>query len=283
MDPSDTLSSSADFPVLPVIRPTQLPPFPVGTRRVSPVARCVLVVVPSLTTPPERPAASIGLRQAVLPSPSRLRARPPGLLTYGATSRSLSLRPDNSHSPEVRLSRGFRPSVSLRPALQLRGFRFLPRQDCLLLNTPAFPGRATVRAPFNAHGSSSWQGLLRSSEDFLTELANKLDGRTPVNGVPVARALRRAYGYLFAWLLHRRAPQWSSVNHQSEVSTLSGQASRPYPAGYMFPSPFGCRHSLPPTSLTRWGLVPPLQLAYRETNTDPNGLTTLHRMKTGPG
>src|SRR3954447_26139997 len=27
---------------------------------------------------------------------------------------------------------------------QLRGFRFLPRQVCLLLNTPAFPGRTTV-------------------------------------------------------------------------------------------------------------------------------------------
>src|SRR5262249_58663692 len=58
--PSATLSSSADFPVLPVIRPTQLPPFRAGTRRASPVARRVLVVVPSLTTPPERPAASIG-------------------------------------------------------------------------------------------------------------------------------------------------------------------------------------------------------------------------------
>src|SRR5204863_1376407 len=32
----------ADFPVLPVIRPTQLPPFRAGTRRASPVARCVL-------------------------------------------------------------------------------------------------------------------------------------------------------------------------------------------------------------------------------------------------
>src|SRR5262249_60053706 len=67
--PSATLSPSADFPVLPVIRPTQLPPFPVGTRRASPVARCVLVAVLSLTTPPERSAASIGLRRAVLPSP----------------------------------------------------------------------------------------------------------------------------------------------------------------------------------------------------------------------
>src|SRR5262249_37518845 len=67
--PSATLSPSADFPVLPVIRPTQLPPFPVGTRRASPVPRCVLVPLPSLTAPPERSAASIGLRRAVLPSP----------------------------------------------------------------------------------------------------------------------------------------------------------------------------------------------------------------------
>src|SRR6516225_2171325 len=100
MGPSATLSSSADFPVLPVIRPTQLPPFPVGTRRASPVARCVLVAVLSLTTPPEQPAASIGLRRAVLPSPSRLRARPPDLLTFEATSRSLALRPGDSHSPQ---------------------------------------------------------------------------------------------------------------------------------------------------------------------------------------
>src|SRR5262249_59736846 len=59
-DPSATLSSSADFPVLPVIRPTQLPPFPVGTRRASPVAGCVLVAVLSLTTPPGGGSASIG-------------------------------------------------------------------------------------------------------------------------------------------------------------------------------------------------------------------------------
>jgi hypothetical protein len=51
--PSATLSPSADFPGSPVIRPTQLPPFRVGTRRASPVARCALVAVLSLTTPPE--------------------------------------------------------------------------------------------------------------------------------------------------------------------------------------------------------------------------------------
>ena len=51
--PSATLSSSADFPVLPVIRLTPLPPFRVGTRRASPVARCARVAVLSLITPPE--------------------------------------------------------------------------------------------------------------------------------------------------------------------------------------------------------------------------------------
>src|SRR5207237_1299420 len=81
--PSVTLSSSADFPVLPVIRLRPLPPFRVGTRRASPVARWVLALVPSRTTPPERPVASIGLRRAVQPSPSRLRARPPGCAFSG--------------------------------------------------------------------------------------------------------------------------------------------------------------------------------------------------------
>src|SRR6201998_1185204 len=51
-DPSAALSSSADFPGLPVIRPTLLRRFLVGTRRVSPVAQHVLVTVLSL--PPRR-------------------------------------------------------------------------------------------------------------------------------------------------------------------------------------------------------------------------------------
>src|SRR5262249_56883346 len=51
-DPAATLSSSADFPVLPVIRPTLLRRFLAGTRRASPVAQHVLVTVPSL--PPRR-------------------------------------------------------------------------------------------------------------------------------------------------------------------------------------------------------------------------------------
>src|SRR5208283_2650808 len=51
-DPAATLSSSADFPVSPVIRPTLLRRFLAGTRRASPVARHVLVTVLSL--PPRR-------------------------------------------------------------------------------------------------------------------------------------------------------------------------------------------------------------------------------------
>src|ERR1700746_3661038 len=51
-DPAVTLSSSADFPVLPVIRPTLLRRFLAGARRASPVAQHVLVTVLSL--PPRR-------------------------------------------------------------------------------------------------------------------------------------------------------------------------------------------------------------------------------------
>ena len=46
--PAATLSSSADFPVSPVIRPTLLQRFLAGTRRASPVAQHVLVTVLSL-------------------------------------------------------------------------------------------------------------------------------------------------------------------------------------------------------------------------------------------
>ena len=68
--PSATLSSSTHFPVLPVIGPTLLRQFPAGTRRASPVARSVLVIVPPL--PPRRsgPAVSISFRPSMPPSPS---------------------------------------------------------------------------------------------------------------------------------------------------------------------------------------------------------------------
>src|SRR5262249_51208693 len=56
-----------------------------GTRRASPVARRVLV--PMLSLPPRRSerAVSVSVRPPMQPSPFRLRARPPDLLTFEAT------------------------------------------------------------------------------------------------------------------------------------------------------------------------------------------------------
>jgi len=150
--PSATLSSSADFPVLPVIRPIQLPPFRVGTRRVSPVARRILVIVPSLTTPPERPAASIGLRQAVLPSPSRLRARPSGLHLRGhlaftiVTARQLALT--RGEVVEGLQTFGFPPACP--PAT---GLPILTPAGLAPAGHISLPGRTTGRAAFSASGS----------------------------------------------------------------------------------------------------------------------------------
>jgi hypothetical protein len=58
-DPAATFSSSAAFPVSPVIRPTLLRRFLPGTRKASPVAWHVLVTVPSL--PPRRDEQSCRL------------------------------------------------------------------------------------------------------------------------------------------------------------------------------------------------------------------------------
>src|SRR4051794_15737247 len=55
-----------------------------------------------------------------------LRARPPGPLTFGATSRSLALRPGDLHPPQGWGCRGASgPSVSLRPALPATGLPIL--------------------------------------------------------------------------------------------------------------------------------------------------------------
>ena len=47
----------------------------------------------------------------------------------------------------------------------------------------------------------------------------------------------------------------------SHVSTLSGRSAT-YPAGYVFPLPFGCWRSLLGTSLPRRRVGPPLRSAY---------------------
>ena len=97
-DPSAALSSSADFPGLPVIRPTLLRRFLAGTRRVSPVAQHVLVTVLSL--PPrrgEQPYRSVfGCSCCLRPSEvgSAL-----GATFFEATMRSLLIQPGDSCSP----------------------------------------------------------------------------------------------------------------------------------------------------------------------------------------
>ena len=107
--PSATLSPSADFPGSPVIRPTWLRRFRGGTRRASPVARCVLVTVPSL--PPRR---SVPPRQPACDGPCCLRPHGCGLglrgfALSGPPLRSLSLRPGDSPTiPRMTVSMGFR-------------------------------------------------------------------------------------------------------------------------------------------------------------------------------
>ena len=129
--PSATLSSSADFPGSPVIRPTWLRRFRGGTRRASPVARRVLVTVLSL--PPRRrsPAASASLRRALLPSPSGCGLGLRGFALSGPPLRSLSLRPGDSLThPEDGLVDGLQDIrfPSCLPS-KLRGFWLLPRRD----------------------------------------------------------------------------------------------------------------------------------------------------------
>src|ERR1039457_4537502 len=84
-DPSATLPPSAHFPGIPVIGPTLLLRFRAGARRASPVSRHVLVIVLSLPPRRSETAASVRFRLSMLPSPSQLRARPSGILTFEAT------------------------------------------------------------------------------------------------------------------------------------------------------------------------------------------------------
>jgi hypothetical protein len=123
------VSSSADFPGVPVIRPTWLRRFLGGTRTVSPVARHVLVTVLPLTTPPKCHAASVSPRHNIQPSP---RTRGLGLrshffcrghhwvhLRYGPVTRSPSQgwlgRSASSASFPPRVRPKLRRSLTLPP------------------------------------------------------------------------------------------------------------------------------------------------------------------------
>ena len=103
--------------------------FRARARRASPVARHVLVIVPSL--PPRRSgtAVSFSIRLPMLPSPSGCGLGLRIFALSGPPPRSLPLRPNDSQSPpRETLSIGFRILVSPHPAIQATG---------LLILTPA--------------------------------------------------------------------------------------------------------------------------------------------------
>ena len=70
--------------------------FRPGTRRASPVARCVLCLRAAGSTPPMEPDASASVRQSLLPSPPTVGLGPRHLRFSRHPRRSLALRPGHS-------------------------------------------------------------------------------------------------------------------------------------------------------------------------------------------
>ena len=129
------------------------------------------------TTPPESPAATASMRQALLPSPYGCQLGLRGFALSGPPVHSLSLRPGDSLPSQGWLCRwasGRRFPSSL-PS-KLRGFWLLPRWDCLPLNTPAFAGRTTARAvlPHTALGPSSSSRLAQFQKHTGIHKTNRL-------------------------------------------------------------------------------------------------------------
>jgi hypothetical protein len=128
--PSATLSSSAHFPVLSVIGPTQLPW--ISPRDEEGFSSCW--VCPGRRAVANHPAGETRRVDRLATGPAAfappLRARPPGLGTFGATTRSLRLRPGDSPPSQGWVVNGLQ--VSRFPSclpFRLRGFRLLPRRD----------------------------------------------------------------------------------------------------------------------------------------------------------
>ena len=128
--PSATLSSSADFPGSPVIRPTQLPW--ISPRDEEGFSSCW--VCPGRRAVANHPAGGTRRVDRLATGPAAfappLRARPQGLRLFGATSRSLALRPGDSPPSQGWVVNGLQ--VSRFPSclpFRLRGFRLLPRRD----------------------------------------------------------------------------------------------------------------------------------------------------------
>ena len=113
----------------------------------------------------------------------RKRARPPESPTFEATLCSLSLRPDDSlTSPRIALSMGFRPSVSLLPAIQATGL--LASTQVGLTPTERVSLRWThIRtSAINAYGSSGYGFATRTCgrfSDSATDNAQEGGGTDP--------------------------------------------------------------------------------------------------------
>jgi hypothetical protein len=94
MDPAAALSSSADFPVSPVLRPTLLQRFLAGTRRAWLLQLLGMSLSPSCRFHPAEMNNRVGqCSTAHAAFALRLGARPSDLFTFEATTRSLLLRP----------------------------------------------------------------------------------------------------------------------------------------------------------------------------------------------
>ena len=108
--------------------PTLLRRFPAGTRRASPVARSVLVIVPPLSPRRSGPGRINQLSTAHAAFALRLWARPSEYTLEATCAFTCVAARRLAISPWETLSIGFRNSVSLLPAIQATG---------LLIITPA--------------------------------------------------------------------------------------------------------------------------------------------------
>jgi hypothetical protein len=106
--------------------------------------------------------------------------------------------------------------------------------------------------------------LLCCPEDPLSQITNSLLGLPPIDGIPISLSLGSVCREVF---LHLTFPLIDnlyiglSVKCQVYVSTLSGWVL-PYPAGYVFPLPFGCWLSLLRPSHPHWRFRLSLRAAY---------------------
>src|ERR1039458_2995634 len=124
--PSATLLPSVDFPVLPVIRPTQLPSISRRGKRASPVAQRILATMPSV--PPRRRflprRSTCGKHCCLHPI---LAGSASGDRISGPHLRSLSLQPGDSPPSQGRRCRWASASQSPRhAAIQATGLDFYP-------------------------------------------------------------------------------------------------------------------------------------------------------------